>query len=155
MPNWPAPVARNAWVRASAEERQPGALQRRCGFRDGRVFYGTNRARTRQIAPSDFYGKARGELQYGYLDVTVPKTHKIAELESPQWSDYSFTVNVAADKKRFVVLDKIVPLPQQAFVDNLRREIGRAPSRDVFIFVHGYNNTFEDRPAARRSSPMI
>ena len=130
----------------------PARYNADAGFATVRVYYGTNRARTGQGAPADFYGKARGDLQYGYLDVTIPKTHKIAELESPQWTDFSFTVNVAADRKKFVLLDKIVPLTQPAFVNNLQQAIAKAPSRDVFIFVHGYNNTFED--AARRAAQL-
>jgi esterase/lipase superfamily enzyme len=146
------PVAKTRGFGPPPKGGSPTRYNADAGFATVRVFYGTNRARTGQTAPSDFYGKVRGDLQYGYLDVTVPKTHKIAELESPQWTDYSFTVDVAADKKRFVVLDKVVPLAQQAFVDNLRQEIGKAPSRDVFIFVHGYNNTFED--SARRAAQL-
>ncbi|HTP39902.1 MAG TPA: alpha/beta hydrolase [Steroidobacteraceae bacterium] len=130
----------------------PARYNADAGFATVRVFYGTNRARTGQTAPADFYGKARGDLQYGYLDVTIPKTHQIAELESPQWTDFSFTVNVAADRRKFVLLDKVVPLSQPAFVDNLKLAISKAPSRDVFIFVHGYNNTFED--AARRAAQL-
>ena len=130
----------------------PARYNADAGFATVRVFYGTNRARTEQNAPANFYGKARGDLQYGFLEVTIPKTHKIAELESPQWSDFSFTVNVAADRKKFVLLDKIVPLSKPDFVDNLKQAIAKAPSRDVFIFVHGYNNTFED--AARRAAQL-
>jgi len=147
-----APAARTRGFGPPPKGGSPARYNADAGFATVRVFYGTNRARTGRPAPSDFYGKVRGDLQYGYLDVTVPKTHKIAELESPQWSDYSLTVNVAGDKRRFVVLDKIVPLAQQAFVDNLRQEIAKAPSRNVFIFVHGYNNTFED--SARRAAQL-
>jgi hypothetical protein len=63
------------------------------GFADVRVFYGTNRAPTGDLKPALFYGKARGELQYGYLDVTIPASHKEAELETqPRWADYVFDV---------------------------------------------------------------
>lgn len=130
----------------------PARYNADAGFATVRVFYGTNRARTGQSAPADFYGKGRGDLQYGFLDVTIPKTHKIAELESPQWTDFSFTVDVAADRRKFVLLDKVVPLSQPAFVDSLKQAVAKAPSRDVFIFVHGYNNTFED--AARRAAQL-
>ena len=147
-----APAAKTRAFGPPPKGGNPARYNADAGFATVRVFYGTNRARTTQSAPSDFYGKTRGDLQYGYLDVTVPKTHKIAELESPQWTDFSFTVNAAADKKRFVVLDKIVPLDQRAFVEHLRQEITKAPSRDVFIFVHGYNNTFED--SARRAAQL-
>ncbi len=121
------------------------------GFADVRVFYGTNRAPTGDLKPALFYGKARGELQYGYLDVTIPASHKEAELETqPRWAEYVF--DVAESRSRYVLLDKVAPLAKDEFNRSLRQQIKSSPSKDVFIFVHGFNNTFED--AARRAAQM-
>src|SRR5450432_1073622 len=61
------------------------------GFATVRVFYGTNRARSGETKPALFYGKGRGDLQYGYLNVTIPQIHKEAELETqPRWAEYIF-----------------------------------------------------------------
>src|SRR5882724_1537912 len=52
----------------------PGANRRykqNQGFATVRVFYFTNRAPTGDVKPALFYGKGRGELQYGYLNVTI------------------------------------------------------------------------------------
>jgi esterase/lipase superfamily enzyme len=123
------------------------------GFASVRVFYGTNRAPTGETKPALRYGKASGPLQYGYLDVTIPQTHKLAELETPkQWSEYTLSVNKTDLRRQFVLLDEVMPLAKDDFLRVLRQEIQGSPSKDVFIFVHGYNNSFED--TARRTAQL-
>jgi len=123
------------------------------GFATVRVFYGTNRAPTGDLKPTLFYGKGRGELQYGYLNVTIPQIHKEAELETqPRWAEYTFVLSEASMRRRYVLLDQVTPLAKDDFVRALRQQIKDSPSKDLFIFVHGFNNTFED--AARRAAQM-
>ena len=122
------------------------------GFADVRVFYGTNRAPSGDPKPALYYGKARGDLQYGYLDVTIPASHKDAELETqPRWAEYVF--DVSESRSRYVLLDKVTPLAKDDFLRALQQQIKAAPSKDLFIFVHGFNNTFED--AARRAAQLV
>jgi esterase/lipase superfamily enzyme len=121
------------------------------GFATVRVFYGTNRAPSGDIKPALYYGKARGDLQYGYLDVTIPEIHKEAQLETqPRWAEYVF--DVSESRSRYVLLDKVTPLAKDDFLRTLRQQIKGSRSKDVFIFVHGFNNTFED--AARRAAQL-
>jgi len=121
------------------------------GFATVRVFYGTNRAATGDLKPAEYYGKARGDLQYGYLDVTIPQLHKEAELETqPRWTEY--VVDASEARRRYVLLEKVTPLAKDTFLRELQLQVKAAPSKDVFIFVHGFNNTFED--AARRAAQL-
>jgi esterase/lipase superfamily enzyme len=123
------------------------------GFASVRVFYGTNRVPTGDTKPASIYGRASGPLQYGYLDVTIPQSHKLAELETPkQWSEYTLRVMNTDFRSQFVLLENVKPLARDVFVAQLQREIQSSPSRDVFVFVHGYNNTFED--TARRAAQL-
>jgi esterase/lipase superfamily enzyme len=123
------------------------------GFASVRVYYGTNRAVTGETKPALRYGTASGPLQYGFLDVTIPQSHQLAELETPkQWSEYTLRVENADAKKQFVLLGDVQPLSKEDFVAHLQGEIGASPSKDVFIFVHGYNNSFED--TARRTAQL-
>jgi esterase/lipase superfamily enzyme len=123
------------------------------GFATVRVFYGTNRGATGSLKAAEFYGGARGDLNYGYLDVTIPQTHVEADLETqPRWVEYTMATSQAELRTHYVLLDKVVQLPRDEFVRQLRAQIGAAPSKDVFIFVHGFNNTFED--AARRVAQL-
>jgi esterase/lipase superfamily enzyme len=123
------------------------------GFATVRVFYGTNRAPTGDVKPALYYGKGRGDLQYGYLNVTIPQVHREAELETqPRWAEYTLALSEASMRRRYVLLDQIKPLAKDDFVRALRQQIKDSPSKDLFIFVHGFNNTFED--AARRAAQM-
>ena len=123
------------------------------GYTTVRVFYGTNRAPVGDATLAPYYGKSDGELRYGYVNVTIPQLHRLAELESPgPWVDYSFGLDSAENKKKYVVLEKVVPLSDEDFARTLREQVGAAPSRDALVFVHGYNNSFED--AARRTAQL-
>jgi esterase/lipase superfamily enzyme len=123
------------------------------GFATVRVFYGTNRAPSGDVKPAGYYGKVRGDLQYGYLDVTIPRIHQEAQLETqPRWVEYTFAADQATMRAQYVLLDKVVPLEKEEFVRALHQQISDSRFKDVFIFVHGFNNTFED--AARRTAQM-
>jgi esterase/lipase superfamily enzyme len=154
-----AGIARvDAQLQAPPAERSMSLKTRRysqndLGFATVRVFYGTNRARTTETKPAQYYGKARGELQYGYLDVTIPRIHQEAQLETqPRWVEFTFAADQAAMRAQYVLLDKIAPLPKDEFARALHQQIADSRVKEVFIFVHGFNNTFED--AARRTAQM-
>jgi esterase/lipase superfamily enzyme len=123
------------------------------GFATVRVFYGTNRAPTGETKPTQYYGAARGDLQYGLLDVTIPRIHQEAQLETqPRWVEYTFAADQAAMRAQYVLLDKVSPLEKSEFVRQLHQQVSESRFKDLFIFVHGFNNTFED--AARRTAQM-
>jgi esterase/lipase superfamily enzyme len=123
------------------------------GFASVRVYYGTNRAQTSETKPALVYGNARADLQYGYLDVTIPRSHQEAQLETqPRWVELTFAADQAAMRAQYILLDKVVPLDQSEFARSLRQQVSESKFKDVFVFVHGFNNTFED--AARRTAQM-
>jgi esterase/lipase superfamily enzyme len=152
----------DAAARVEAQIRPAPALSRdlptrryvqKQGFATVRVYYGTNRAPSGDLKPASFYGNARGELQYGYLDVTIPQVHQEAELETqPRWLEYTLSTDKATMRSHYVLLDKVAPLPQDEFVRSLRQQINDTKSKDIFIFVHGFNNSFED--SARRVAQL-
>ena len=162
---WPEDAARieKAIEAASLKQRElpatPAATDRARryrasnGFATVRVFYGTNRKPTGERMPALFYGGGRGDLQYGYVDVSIPETHKEGELETQsRWSVLTYFMGADALKRRFVLLQDVRPLSSSSFAGALRSQITGAPSRDVFIFVHGFNSSFED--AARRTAQL-
>ena len=121
-------------------------------FATVRVFYGTDRRPSGDSKPALYYGNERGDLQYGYLDVTIPTAHKEAALETqPRWAEYIF--DAGETRSRYILLDKVVPGPKKQFIRELRDQVKAARSRDVFLFVHGFNNTFED--SARRAAQLV
>ncbi len=123
------------------------------GYATVRVFYGTDRKPTGSLKPAEVYGSERGDLQYGYLDVTIPALHQEAELETrSRWDMVSYFVGESGLRSRYVLLDSVTPQTREGFLSALRKQIKDAPSKDVFIFVHGFNSTFED--AARRCAQL-
>jgi esterase/lipase superfamily enzyme len=123
------------------------------GFATVRVYYGTNRAQTAETKPALVYGNGRADLQYGYLDVTIPRSHEEAQLETqPRWVEFTFAADQAAMRSQYILLDKVMPLERSEFARALRQQVSESKFKDVFIFVHGFNNSFED--AARRTAQM-
>lgn len=112
------------------------------------IFYGTDRARTGAKEPKDFYGAGRGQLEMGTCEVSIPKTHQRGQLESPS----IWRLEFKEDPKLHVVLLSVKPLATSEFNSQFQTRLGAAKSRDVFVFVHGYNVKFVD--AARRTAQL-
>jgi len=109
-----------------------------------RVFYGTDRKPTGHSSPGRIYGADRGELVYGTCEVSVPRDHRMGQME------------IAWGKKErkpspetHVMVLSVSPLAEGAFFTELR---GAAQGKVVFVFIHGYNVAFDD--AVRRTAQM-
>lgn len=138
-------------LRQSARDRR---YTQKNGFASVRVYYGTNRAPTGERDPARFYGTRRGDLQFGYADVTIPESHKEGELETPsRWSMMTIDLRSAEARKRYVLLQGVQPLARDRFLDSLRAYMAASPSRELLVFIHGYNNSFED--ASRRVAQLV
>ncbi|MCE9605233.1 MAG: alpha/beta hydrolase [Planctomycetia bacterium] len=88
------------------------------------VVYGSHRARN-------------GGVHYGFCDVSIPQAHKAGEVERPLIG--------TEDETHHVMLRRNEELKEDAFFEQVRssladREVDR---RNCFIFVHGYNVSFE------------
>lgn len=102
-------------------------------------------------APSEHavrYGNDRGELQLGTCDVTIPWTHQVGEVERPS----ILRLEIREDARKHIVLQRVERKPDDEYFALLRERIESSPRREVFIFVHGYNVTFE--AAARRTAQI-
>ena len=137
----------------SLDDDDPRRYSAKDGYATVRVFYGTNRVASGKSKPAQFYGNRRGELDVGYVDVSIPETHKYGELESEsRFSIYTYLLGDEAKKRRYVILQSVVPLDQEDYYAQLSSYIEDSPSNDVFVFIHGFNVTFED--AARRAAQL-
>ncbi len=112
------------------------------------VFYGTDRERTGNVKPQEFYGRRRGTLEYGIAAVSVPRRHKKGRLESPPWWK-PFAEGVP--DAHMVLLD-LAPLARGQFTTRIREALKDATARDVLVFIHGYNVSFAE--AARRAAQI-
>lgn len=90
----------------------------------------------------------RGKVELGICEVAIPKTHRPGELEAPQ----IWRFEREYDPAKHVTLRKTVRLHHDAFYKQLRAQVATSPQREILVFVHGFNVSFED--AARRTAQM-
>ncbi len=69
-------------------------------------------------------------------------------MESPKWWHFEFR----PDPVRHIVLRDITPMDEDPFFESVAAAVIKSPRHDAFVFVHGFNVSFED--AARRAAQM-
>jgi esterase/lipase superfamily enzyme len=118
---------------------------------DMKIFYATDRKPSGDKAPATFYSSNRSPdetLALGTCNVSIPRDHRIGELESPKWWKLQFRQNPNRD----VVLLGILPYSENKFYSELASDVKATKEKKAFVFVHGYDVTFED--AARRTAQL-
>lgn len=125
------------------------------------VWYATDRLHQPWAPPARRYGADmsiiddRTVMNYGTVDVSIPKTHRIGRLESPKW----YLLEWQADPERHVVVQGVTELDEQAWLRSIRKRVGPGPdaglattdtSRDILIFIHGYRTSWAE--SARRAA---
>lgn len=113
-----------------------------------RVFYATDRKRTGSAAPNEMYGGDRGTLVYGAAEVSIPREHRLGQLEGPSIWRLEFR---ETPESHVVLMTAVEQLPDQYYAEIAARVAGSS-GKSAFIFVHGYNVLFKD--AARRTAQM-
>lgn len=112
------------------------------------VFYATDRKIEDTSNVKEYFGSARGELVYGTTQVSIPRDHRMGELESPSIWRFEFK----EDPEKHVVLLDIASMEKESYFEALSSQINKSSKKSAFIYIHGYNVTFED--AARRTGQM-
>ena len=118
------------------------------GFHVVPVFYATDRSYDPAAPLAQRYGGGRGDLSYGVVEVSIPRDHRVGVLEAPSWWRLEFR----PDPENHVVLLSLSRDRPEDFFVALRRAMQQSSGRDAFVFVHGYNTSFED--AARRTAQL-
>ena len=122
-----------------------------CGEPDYAVvktFFATDRNVTGSSKPSDIFGSERSSISYGTSYITIPRDHRMGELESPS----IWRLEFQEDPTKHVVLKGVNITPKETFFEGLSASIRGSARNSAFLFVHGYNVTFED--AARRTAQI-
>lgn len=108
------------------------------GFRE--VFFATDRlasgtaAFANQASPDE-------KTTYGRVLISIPKSHQVGELERP-WSLFSFTLS--EDASEHLVISSRQTLLLDDFHGSVRQAIDDSPGKSAFVFVHGFNVTFDE-----------
>jgi esterase/lipase superfamily enzyme len=116
-----------------------------------RVFYATDRQPTGDSAPGKFYGGDRQldeSLHLGTLDVSIPRDHRMGDIERPS----IWRLEFREDPEKHVVLLSLLPKSEQEFYAELASKVQSSASKDAFVFIHGFDNTFEQ--AAWRTAQL-
>jgi esterase/lipase superfamily enzyme len=114
------------------------------------VFFGTDRNR-RDLPKRIGYGTDRGHrLETGRALVTVPKVHQVPNVERPWAIKIPYTSIVlyqeAEDPKRHFTIQELKALSKQELLALIRDRLQRSRTfqDQALVFIHGYNNGFDD-----------
>jgi esterase/lipase superfamily enzyme len=97
-----------------------------------------------------FTADSAHELHVGTCTVTVPRSHIPSHLERPQ-PVVGVLVDLP-DPDRDLTVKDVVILGESAFLEPLKKKISEGDNGSAFVFVHGFNTTFEE--AAMRTAQM-
>lgn len=113
-----------------------------------RVYYATNRKATGSAAPDAYFAGDRGKLSYGVVNVALPKSHEVGQLEAPS----IFRLEFHADPEKHVMLQSLTPLKIDAWRAEIAKRATALGNPGILVFIHGYNSSFSD--AARRAGQL-
>ena len=116
-----------------------------------RIFYATDRRKIHDWSDGPQYNFERAEsgtLQYGKCTISIPKIHKMGKLESPSLLKLEFR----PDPEKHIVLTYTTSLEEELYFEQVRAYVAKSVKKEAFVFVHGYNVSFED--AARRTGQI-
>jgi esterase/lipase superfamily enzyme len=113
-----------------------------------KVWFGTDRDLTGDRHPARMFGSARGAVRYGACEVSIPREHRMGQLESPSLLRLEFRENPG----HHVVLLSAELAGGPAYFDQLQDAVAAGGEKTALLFVHGYRVTFED--AARRTAQL-
>ena len=110
-------------------------------------------ATTRNAVNADWPGERFGivdanKLSWGLAQVNVPPYRVRAEGAIPRADAAD-----QPDAARKMYINSLLPADSVRFLQRVRDDLARTHSRDILVFVHGYNVSFED--AAVRMAQMV
>jgi esterase/lipase superfamily enzyme len=103
-----------------------------------KLFIATTREAS-EVVGVFFSAERAPDLGLASVEVTIPPTHVVGELERPR--------RLPPDPRtEFTVVEPLIYRSDAAFVSEIDRELARRPpgQRKVLLFTHGYNNTTSD-----------
>lgn len=148
----PAPIPESMpppGLKTGAVATAAAAPQAQPNYATVRVFFATDRALAAQQPPARRFGGQRGAaVSYGSCDISIPRDHRMGQLESKSL----LRLELHDDPARHVLLLTMTLQRQDVFFATLAAQIGASTKQSALLFVHGYNVSFED--AARRTGQI-
>lgn len=94
------------------------------------------------------FGAERGDIQYGTVLVNIPRNKDMGEIPRPKWWKLQFREN---PDKHVMILDQAI-MGKENFFRSVQQTVADADENDAFVFVHGYNVSFDE--AAMRTAQI-
>lgn len=113
-----------------------------------KVFFATDRGLENTEVVKEMFGGKRGKFRYGSVNVSIPREHKMGELEEASILNFEFR----DDPEKHVVVLNVDILNQDVFFNQLRSRVNASEKKHAFVYIHGYNNSFDY--VARRTAQM-
>ena len=85
------------------------------------------------------YTGDRGQFTHGIAEVSIPESHQRGSVERPSLLRFE----VREDQTKHIVLTNAVELLEEDFKLRVSDAVAAAPARDLLVFIHGYNVSFE------------
>lgn len=115
-----------------------------------KIYYATDRQQTGEEDPNKYFGNTeKNTLTYGTLTVSIPKSHTRGTIERPKWYHVEISEN---PNKHMMLLHPITEKDAPSFFRELNQDINRTEQKEMFLFIHGFNNSFQD--AALRTAQI-
>jgi esterase/lipase superfamily enzyme len=111
-----------------------------------KLFYATDRTWTGSKSQPKWFGsqwneREQGHLTYGTCDVSIPvRVHKTGEIEKPS----ILRLELSEDPEKHVIVYTPQRLARAAFFTALENDVRAKHQREIMVFIHGFNNTFDD-----------
>jgi len=114
-----------------------------------KVFFATDRKPATANGLTTYSGAPSGAgLAFGSCDVSIPPNHRAGNIEAPSLWRLEFSPN----PDEHIVVRRIIPVAKPDFFRDLAQSISGGKEQAAFVFVHGYNVTFED--AVKRTAQL-
>lgn len=128
--NTPTPVVVPPGRRGSTES-QPGTTRQASSMPRGEVLFATDRKVEADTDPRFRVGSNRGQLVFGLTRFDISPNRPLGNV------DPGLSTIVGVDALR-----------EQSFLARLNDQLSKSSKKDLVVFVHGFNNTFEDAARA-------
>jgi len=123
---------------SSSGDARPQAVEAAPEPQQVDLFYITDRA---PDSDGDLYfSGARGDLNYGVTQVSMPPGHIMGQHEEPSLLKFEWS----HEEDKHIKIRDVLKLDQDEFTNRLKRAIDASPGKKVMVFVHGYNEDFPD-----------
>lgn len=117
-----------------------------------KVYYATDRGyenKSKKKKEELIYTSSRSsELKYGSCEVYIPISLESKEVFYPTF----WRLDFVEDPTHLMEISKIEKVDKKEFYNELSSNIANTPDKKAFLFIHGFNTTFDD--AAKRTAQI-